>query len=239
LKKQVSNWNEITNQQSEYCAKLGVGTCTLLWKASQIQDAVESMLKGEDGNNFYQVAHHTLEYFVTAVQDATSKLDDTTTEYQFVLSLCGVLTNFSASPEGRDSLMTSQHGIDLVTSIMIVLWSLSCKESKWMKLRNLCLRFLYNISINEKGMQHLCTRKELITNVVDILKHDKCADNKLQVLRLLQSFICDEECSEIIPTITENLPFNKLRQLSSNARGEVKEALEELTSDLLVIEREQ
>ena len=71
--------------------------------------------------------------------------EESSGELKFVLALCGVATNIAASPYGREFLMTNSTGKMLVNSILNTVCQLPPKRKQEMKIRNLCLKFLYNV----------------------------------------------------------------------------------------------
>lgn len=239
LRKQIAELTAVTNEQSEYCAKLGSASCALLWRVSQQDGSIHTMLNGDCGTEFIQLAYYTLESFSAAFSDNVSKLDKANDEQRFVLALVGVITNITASAYGREYLISCKHGKELLNALIMLLSDLPMKDNIWMKLRNLILRTLYNTSINQKGLKFLCSKQEIFQMFSAAIEGDKCADNRLQAVRFIQSIVLEPECFEAIHAVFEVLPVEKLKYFSQNARGEVQSAMQELITDLNLLEREQ
>lgn len=239
LRKQIAELTAVTNEQSEYCAKLGSASCALLWRVSQQDGSIHTMLNGDCGTEFIQLAYYTLESFSAAFSDNVAKLDKANDEQRFVLALVGVITNITASAYGREYLISCKHGKELLNALIMLLSDLPMKDNIWMKLRNLILRTLYNTSINQKGLKFLCSKQEIFQMFSAAIEGDKCADNRLQAVRFIQSIVLEPECVEAIHAVFEVLPVEKLKSFSQNARGEVQSAMQELITDLNLLEREQ
>lgn len=235
LRQQVTELTDVTNKQSEYCAKLGSTTCALLWKASQQENCMHSVLSGEHGKEFILLATHTLESYSAAAQENVidNANDSTDSEHHFIVALMGVITNISASAFGREFLMTCEYGNDLL-SLMIAMISDLPSTVKLMKLKNLVLRTLYNISINQKGIKLLCSKRELFQNLSFVIG-EKCSNNRLLALRLIQSIIVEPDCVEAFHIILELFPIEMLEKFSLMCGGELQGVFRELIKDLTVL----
>lgn len=96
--------------------------------------------------DFIQLICHTIESFSLTLRDEdANQYNENSKEIQFVLALCGVATNIAASPYGREYLMTKTTGQALVNSLIATLEQAGPDRREEMKIRNLCMKFLYNI----------------------------------------------------------------------------------------------
>ena len=87
-----------------------------------------------------------MESYALAITNGDTKASDSSSsELQFVLALCGVGTNIAAASYGREFLMTNSNGGMLVDSLLSTLRQLPPAWKEAMKIRNLCLKFLYNV----------------------------------------------------------------------------------------------
>lgn len=236
LRQQVSELTDVTNKQAEYCAKLGSTTCALLWNALQQDNCLPSVLKGEHGNDFILLASHTLESYSAAAQENIIDSSDSSGdhEHQYVVRLVGVITNISASAYGREFLMTSEHGKDLLSVMISMVADLQSKSTKLFKLKNLVLKTLHNVSINQKGIKFLCSKKEMFSNLSQVVD-ENCASNRLLALKLIQFIIVEPDCAEIVHVVLELFSIERLESFASGNTGELQNVCRELIKYLHVL----
>jgi len=95
--------------------------------------------------------------------------DEGCEEAQFVLALCGIITNIGASAYGRDFLASSPDGQALM-EVFCSLLADAPTGHECAKLKSLLLMSLYNISINQKGLKFLTSRPDLMRVLVWLLQ---------------------------------------------------------------------
>ena len=90
---------------------------------------------------------HTIESFSMTLsdEDMSSQYNENGKEIKFVLALCGVATNIAAASYGREFLVNKTDGQKLTNCMFGTLEQASPNRKQEMKIRNLCLKFLYNI----------------------------------------------------------------------------------------------
>lgn len=89
---------------------------------------------------------HTIESFSLTLSDEDpNQYSENGKEMKFVLALCGVATNIAASSYGREFLANKADGKKLANSVLDTLEQALPSRKQEMKIRNLCLKFLYNI----------------------------------------------------------------------------------------------
>ena len=94
---------------------------------------------------------HTIESFsLTLSDEEPSQYTENSKEIKFVLALFGVATNIAASSYGREFLMNKSDGQKLANSVLNTLEQASPNRKQEMKIRSLCLKFLYNIRYEVK-----------------------------------------------------------------------------------------
>ncbi|XP_064393333.1 heat shock factor 2-binding protein-like isoform X2 [Halichondria panicea] len=217
------------SQQADYCSSLGSACCTLLWRVSRHEDCIHSILSGSKVSEFLELVSSTLQSFLAAyTEDLPSEESD---EAQFILALCGIVTNIAASAYGRDYLSESGNGRVLIDMLCSVL-STAPNTQPCSKMKGLILMALYNISINQKGLQYLTSKDELMKVLAWMLQGGMDSTNKLHCLKLLQSLILEPQSSEVVHQALEAVPMQLLQKLSSDINTEVQEAALELMSDL-------
>ncbi|XP_029188570.2 heat shock factor 2-binding protein-like [Acropora millepora] len=226
LKCQLLETNQQMGDQSEYCSSMGAAVCTLLWRVSRQQESITSLLGGNKADEFLQITSRTVEsYFETYSEDATKETSD---ECQFVLALTGTVTNMAAAAEGRDFLVSRESGLALIDSFITVLCVSTVNKN--VKLRNLMLMALYNISINFSGMQYIMKKGGIMEHLIHTIKVENDSDLKLNAARLIHSIVMEPNC---VPShVLDAVPLPSLQNLARAAKGELREILTEVLSDL-------
>jgi hypothetical protein len=113
LKCEVNDLQQQLSQQADYCTSMGAACCTLLWRVSRQEECIHSILSGSKVSDFLQLGASTLQSYLDTYS-ADSLPDESSLESQFVLALCGTVTNVAASAYGRDFLSSSKEGLALV-----------------------------------------------------------------------------------------------------------------------------
>lgn len=81
-----------------------------------------------------------MSYFATCGDDDS---DIKPEEFEFVLALCGIITNIAASPNGREYLVNQDNGRLLIDEFVTSLEKVPARRN--VKMRSLTLMMLYNI----------------------------------------------------------------------------------------------
>ncbi|XP_077985936.1 heat shock factor 2-binding protein-like [Glandiceps talaboti] len=222
------------SEQSEYCASLGAAVCTLLWRVSRSEDSIKSFLVGSKVDDFFVMVHHTLESYIATYQDEMP--EEQTDEAQFVLALCGIITNIAASAYGREFLMTNTTGQTVLVTMVTVLSQTPVTHSA--KLRNLILMCLYNISINQKGLDFIINIEGIIPLLAWLLTEEKETDNQIHTLKLMQSLTIASDNIKLIHQINEELPIKVLERFCSCKHQDLRETALELMMDMKAVQAE-
>ncbi|XP_071166499.1 heat shock factor 2-binding protein-like isoform X1 [Mytilus edulis] len=228
LKCEVQELTQQLSQQSDYCSSLGSACCTLLWRVSKNEESIQSILVGSKIDEFLCLVSNTLESYLSAYKEEWPQ--DTSEEQSFILALCGIITNIAASALGRDFLVTNQYGRQLIDTYLKVLSE--APNGKAAKLKNLILMSLYNISINQKGIKYICTKKGLLSLLSWILQDEKIVDNRVNSLRLIQSIICEDVNISLIHELEEALPNQMFEEMLQEKNRDIKELALEILSDI-------
>ncbi|VDI07469.1 heat shock factor 2-binding protein-like [Mytilus galloprovincialis] len=228
LKCEVQELTQQLSQQSDYCSSLGSACCTLLWRVSKNEESIQSILVGSKIDEFLCLVSNTLESYLSAYKEEWPQ--DTSEEQSFILALCGIITNIAASALGRDFLVTNQYGRQLIDTYLKVLSE--APNGKAAKLKNLILMSLYNISINQKGIKYICTKKGLLSLLSWILQDEKIVDNRVNSLRLIQSIICEDVNISLIHELEEALPNQMFEDMLQEKNRDIKELALEILSDI-------
>ncbi|XP_033749136.1 heat shock factor 2-binding protein-like [Pecten maximus] len=225
---EVRDLSEQLAQQSDYCSSLGASCCTLLWRVSRCEESIQSILVGTKVDEFLCLVTSTLQSYVSAYKADWPKEDQE--ETQFILALCGIITNIAASAYGRDFLITNQNGRQVIDAFLSVLSE--APNGKSARLKNLILMALYNISINQKGIKYINSKGGVLELLSWILQNEKESDNKTNALRLIQSILCDGARVGAILELNEVLPMSALQQLAKDKSAEVRQLVQEVISDI-------
>lgn len=225
LKGELAQINQRVAMQSDYCAGMGAVCCTLLWRASQHEETIPALLVGSQMQHFMSVVCHTLDSFVATYQ-AEDIPSEQSEELQFVMALCGTITNIAASSCGREYLATSSTCSQLVQTCTSFLSTPSSKSLS--KLKNLVLMALYNLSINQRGLHILTKTKGIVSLLVWLLQTEQHTDIRLHTLFLIQSFIIDSNNRTLLHEVKDLLSIDLLESLSVDTSPEIKEVTGEI-----------
>ncbi|XP_021362678.1 heat shock factor 2-binding protein-like isoform X2 [Mizuhopecten yessoensis] len=228
LRCEVRDLGQQLSQQSDYCSSLGSACCTLLWRVSRCEESIQSILVGTKVDEFLCLVTSTLQSYVSAYKSDWPKDDQE--ETQFILALCGIITNIAASAYGRDFLITNQNGRHVIDTYLNVLSE--APNGKSARLKNLILMALYNISINQKGIKYINSKGGMLGSLSWILQDEKESENKTNTLRLIQSILCDGSRVGAILELNEVLPMSALQQLTKHKSPEVRQLAQEIISDI-------
>ncbi|XP_065179553.1 heat shock factor 2-binding protein-like [Sycon ciliatum] len=225
LKQEVASMNELLAEQASFCSTVGATTCNLLWKMSHCTGAVDSILTGNMLVSFLQLASSSMEGFLETCDNLVT---EDSAEVNFILSICGVLTNIFATPSGRDYLVTSGYGTALVDQYITVLK----KAVKGERLRNIVLMAIYNISISQPGLEMILSRPGLVPALAHILTSTSMSGNHLQALKLLQSISAECQMSYNAREAMDQVSEKLIRKFAKDSNMEVRTVVRDILADL-------
>eukprot|EP00731_Ephydatia_muelleri_P026957 Em0018g1057a len=188
-------------QQAEYCSIMGASCSTLLWRVSKHEESIHSLLSGSKVNEFFQLVGETVASYISIYHEGFPSED--TEETQFVLALCGTVTNIAASAYGREYLSSSSCGLDLVDVLCSVL-----------------VEIPHGQGINQKGLTHLSLKPNLINDLVWVLKGSHDVVTRQHALRLLQSMVLEPASELVLQRLVQAIPLELLHVLSSDPHHE-------------------
>ncbi|XP_018306427.1 heat shock factor 2-binding protein [Mycetomoellerius zeteki] len=218
--------------QSTYCTSLGAVLGNLTWRASRFPQIVDTWLSNFQGKieEFLSIVNGTFGAFVNTYRSAFPPTSNV--EYQFVMGLLGIVTNISASPEGREFLITNSNGTEFVQKLIKLTPELPSAPGT-VSLKRLILMILYNVSMNKTGLQYL-----LESRVGDTLSHcldDEASSEEMQLLclRVLQSVTYNLEEPKYIHDLTTLIPIERLEIMNSSAkRSDISNAAKQIIEHL-------
>uniref|UniRef100_A0A671KF10 Heat shock factor 2-binding protein-like n=1 Tax=Sinocyclocheilus anshuiensis TaxID=1608454 RepID=A0A671KF10_9TELE len=228
LKQQLCECREELLQQKAFCTELGTASCTLLWSASQREEAIKDILAGKL-EPFLSIAGQTLETFIKFLNDeAKPQQSCNSKEHHLVLALAGVVTNIAAVSCGRDFLSSSAH--ILLDTLLQLLYLM--KPGVFPKLKVLMLMALYNITISVNGLKLISESPGLLP-LLSTLLEDPDPEVCLQSLRLLQSLLLEREVmSHMTTDFRSSFPLSRIHHLASSRHPALKQTAQETLEDL-------
>ncbi|XP_063233938.1 heat shock factor 2-binding protein-like isoform X3 [Bacillus rossius redtenbacheri] len=196
--------------QSQFCASLGSVTGNLLWKCSRLPPVIDLLLSGNKLVDFLSLVSGSLQSFLeTYGGDLPPTGSD---ECQFIMSLCGIVTNVAAAAAGRQFLATSERGRELLGQVVAVLPRIPVPAGNCFK--RLLLMTLYNVSINQCGLAFLQESPQLLAALSHGLQHDTSPELKVMALRVLQSLSWEVKDSARLQQMEQQLPLSLIEGLS-------------------------
>ncbi|XP_018401136.1 PREDICTED: heat shock factor 2-binding protein-like [Cyphomyrmex costatus] len=217
--------------QSTYCTSLGAVLGNLTWRASRFPQIVDTWLSNFQSKieEFLSIVNGTFGAFVNTYRSAFPPTSNV--EYQFVMGLLGIVTNISASPEGREFLITNSSGTEFVQKLIKLTPELPSAPGT-VSLKRLMLMILYNVSMNKTGLQYL-----LESRVGDTLSHcldDEASSEEMQLLclRVLQSVTYDLEEPKYIHDLTTIIPIERIEIMTSAKRSDIRNAAKQVLKHL-------
>ncbi|XP_067013401.1 heat shock factor 2-binding protein [Anabrus simplex] len=214
--------------QSQFCASLGAVMGNLIWKASRIPQVVDMLLSGNKVGEFLNIVNGTLMSFMeTYDSQMPGQCAD---ESQFIMAMCGIVTNIAASPAGRQFLVMSPNGKELLESFVNILPSVPCPTGNCLK--RLLLMALYNISINQYGLAFLQEQKDILPAISQSLQYDSTVELRLMSLRLLQSITYEIPTQQLLEEILENVSMDTVEEMCSTGDGETKAVAQEILDNI-------
>ncbi|XP_050973124.1 heat shock factor 2-binding protein isoform X3 [Labeo rohita] len=229
LKQQLWECREELQRQKAFCTDLGAATCTLLWSASQKEEAIRDILADGKLEPFLSIAGQTLETFIKFLNDeAKPQQSYNSKEHHLVLALAGVVTNIAAVSCGRDFLSSSAH---ILLNTLLQLLHLM-KPGVFPKLKVLMLMALYNITISVNGLKLISENRGLPPLLCTLLE-DPDPEVCLQSLRLFQSLLLEREVmSHMTADFLSCFPLSRIHLLASSRHPALKQTAKETLEDL-------
>ncbi|ESP04797.1 hypothetical protein LOTGIDRAFT_229909 [Lottia gigantea] len=228
LRCDLQDLSQQLSQQSDYCSSLGAACCTLLWRVSRKEEGIEAILTGTKVDEFFSIVTSTLDGYLAAYKDDWPS--EPSDETNFILALCGTITNIAASAYGRNFIITNLNGRQLIDTFSMFIAEAPVKKSSVLK--NLILMCLYNISINQKGLKYLTSKPDIMSLLTWHLQEESDDENRLNTLRIIQSLISDDNNINIIHQLQELLPTSYLHQLASDRDKNIQDIALEIIMDL-------
>ncbi|XP_053984563.1 heat shock factor 2-binding protein-like [Hylaeus volcanicus] len=217
--------------QSTYCTSLGAVLGNLTWRASRFREIVDVWLSSFQHNigEFLSITDGSFVAFINTYRNAFPPTSNV--EYQFIIGLLGIVSNISASPEGREFLITDPNGRDFVEKMVKLMPTLPLSQGS-LSLQRLMLMTLYNVSMNETGLQHLFESR--VGDVLSYyLKNNSLPDEiQLLCLQVLHSITYGISNPKYIHDLLSTLPINKIEDTATSNKNEMSAIAKQIVKHL-------
>lgn len=117
--------------QSTYCTHQGLLLSRLLWKITNMHYMVEFVTSNcsSELEDILRLIDSCIYGFMKTYSDDQLNVDSE--ECQYLVALCGILTNISSVPDGRHFLMNATVSRDIYDLIIKVIPNISTDDLKW------------------------------------------------------------------------------------------------------------
>lgn len=117
--------------QSIYCTHQGLLLSRLLWKITSIHYMVEFVTSNcsSELEEILRLIDSCIYGYMKTYSDEPFNVDSE--ECQYLVALCGILTNISSVPDGRHFLMNATVSRDIYDLIIKVIPCISTDDLKW------------------------------------------------------------------------------------------------------------
>lgn len=118
LSKELTDAEKELELQSVYCTHQGLVLSRLLWKVLKMNNLVEYVTANCEDHllELIRVVDGCIYGFIKTYRDEIPTIE--AEEYQYIIALCGLLTNISSVPDGRHFLMNKDVTLDLYNLII-------------------------------------------------------------------------------------------------------------------------
>ncbi|XP_011686735.1 PREDICTED: heat shock factor 2-binding protein-like [Wasmannia auropunctata] len=229
--KEIERLKDQILNQSTYCTSLGAVLGNLTWRASRFPQIVDAWLSNFQNKigEFLSLVNGTFGAFVNTYRSVFPPTSNI--EYQFVMGLLGIVSNISASPEGRQFLITNSSGTEFVQKLIKLTPELPPAPGT-VSLKRLMLMILYNVSMNKTGLEYL-----LESRVGDALSHcldDEASSEEMQLLclRVLQSVTYDLDEPKYVHDLTTIIPIETIETMTFAKRSDISDAAKQVVKNL-------
>ncbi|XP_046387920.1 uncharacterized protein LOC124157329 [Ischnura elegans] len=218
-------------QERNMCTSIGSTLACMLWRACRESEVVTSMLSWYKFPEFLKIATGTLESFNnTYIIDSNEMAIPIagSEEGHFVAGMIGTVTNMSASPSGREILLGSESGQQLLACIVETLAFIPSPRGDY--LRRLLLMTVYNIIIEEAGLEFLLKLGGLPLALGKKImgQEEECLTLSLHILALYSSSVPLQTLKQAF----KQIPVEDLKKITIAEQGQncmlAKEILQNL-----------
>ncbi|XP_055597471.1 uncharacterized protein LOC129747339 isoform X2 [Uranotaenia lowii] len=211
--------------QFESVSWIGCTMGALLWKLCKNHDSVKSTIGTDCLRDFLGLANCVLSSFV-ARQSSGLQISPETDDYNFLASICGVLTNVAAFPEGRVHLSGETDGLLLVNSLLHAMDLFQMPGGRVLK--RMSLTFVYNICLEENGARFVMSDENRLKNVIKCLNPTNTEDILALSIGLLIRLIKSAPDYRERAEISHKIPKAIVKQIVRINNQQLKETAEHL-----------
>ncbi|XP_076234427.1 heat shock factor 2-binding protein [Calliopsis andreniformis] len=228
---EIQYLKEQTLNQSTYCSTLGAVLGNLTWRASRFPEIVDVWLSGfqDKIGELLSLTAGTFVAFINTYRNAFPPTSNV--EYQFLIGLLGIVTNISASAEGREFLITNPNGRSFVEKMVKLVPTMPLSQG-YLSLKKLMLMIFYNVSVNKTGLQHLFESR--VGDVLNYYLENNSLPDKIQLLclRVLHSITYDLTNPRYIQDLITTLPMAKIEDIAASNKNEMSTLAKQIVKHL-------
>ncbi|XP_076657098.1 heat shock factor 2-binding protein [Halictus rubicundus] len=217
--------------QSAYCTSLGAVLGNLTWRASRFPEIVDVWLTAFQHKigELLSITDGSFDAFMKTYRTAFPPTSND--EYQFIISLVGIVTNISASPEGREFLITNPNGKGFMRKIVSLMPTLPISQGS-LSIKRLMLMTLYNVSMNETGLLHLFDSR--IGDALNYYLRNDSLPGEVQLLclRVLHSITYNLTDPKYIQDLLASLPIDKIETIAASNKNEMSSFAKQVIKNL-------
>ncbi|KAK7597983.1 hypothetical protein V9T40_014939 [Parthenolecanium corni] len=212
--------------QSSYTASLGATLCTLLWRACGDKLIASDLLKQRKLVDFLKMIPDSLRSFFQSFGENLPSVKSQ--EYQFILSMIGIITNLTAVSEGRQFLTECKEGYQIIQELLEMVSDI---PKSGIHIHRTIMMVLYNVSLDERGTQIISNDPRILSL---LMKNISQPDEKLRYvsLRLFQSLAHDARNADFLETLHEAIYSVNLEELLQRCKDEEKVIIAQITDNV-------
>ncbi|XP_058466687.1 uncharacterized protein LOC131439552 isoform X1 [Malaya genurostris] len=209
-------------RQSESVSWIGSIMGAMLWKTCKQHESVKALIGTESLKEFLGMANCVLSSFVIRQSNSNVLLSAESEDYKFVASLCGILTNLAAFPEGRAHLATEADGLILANNLLHAIQLFQMPEGRLLK--RMSLTFVYNICLEPSGIRFVLDDENRLRSVVDCLSPVNSEDVLTVAVSLAIMLIKAAPEFQIKSMIAHLIPKAIVKNMINTNNQQLKEA---------------
>lgn len=192
----------------------------LLWKACKQRDSVRALVGTDNLQDFLPMANCVLDSYVASL-NAGIGLSADSEDYKFMAAVFGTLVNLAAHPEGRQYLAGEVSALGFATNALSSVNLFRAPDGRW--LRRMTLTYVYNICLEEAGVEFMMTDRGRLQGVVNCLSSGNAEDVLILAVNLLLMLIKAMPEARGKVALCQMIPKGTVKQLALRDKPELKE----------------
>ncbi|XP_039444611.1 uncharacterized protein LOC120424518 isoform X2 [Culex pipiens pallens] len=220
LESDLSKAKDQALSQFESISWIGSTMGALLWKACKQRDSVRALVGTDNLQDFLPMANCVLDSYVASL-NAGIGLSADSEDYKFMAAIFGTLVNLAAHPEGRQYLAGEVSALGFATNALSSVNLFRAPDGRW--LRRMTLTYVYNICLEETGVEFMMTDRGRLQGVVNCLTCGNAEDVLILAVNLLLMLIKAMPEARGKVALCQMIPKGTVKQLALRDKPELKE----------------